>query len=99
MMRKFSAVAALILLSGCTYPTSNTEQGAGRGQLYFPKARPGERVAIDGADAGSTSDFVGKQTLAVPKGLHRIVVTSDGRVVLDKKVYVDADTKTAVGGD
>lgn len=97
-MRKFAATAVLFLLSGCAYPTQTDIQGAGPGQLYFPRAQQGDRVAVDGMDVGLAKQFDGKSTFAVAPGTHRVVVTSGDKTILDQKFYVGAGARVPVGG-
>jgi hypothetical protein len=96
-MRRIAILVLACLAAGCVYPVARTEQGAAPGQVFFPGAAADARVSIDGADAGPASQYDGtKQYLSVNPGTHQIAVSSGGRVVLDKKYYVDAGAKVAV---
>lgn len=98
-MRRVVFAGMAILLAGCAYPNSQTEQGTAPGQLYFPGAPPDARVQVDGRDVGMASSFDGRQTLSVSPGTHRVVVSSTGGAFIDKKYYVDAGAKVAVRND
>jgi len=64
-MRAIAFVVTAVLLAGCAYPSSQTEQGTASGQLYFPGAPTGAHVLLDGQDVGMASLFDGRQTLSV----------------------------------
>jgi hypothetical protein len=98
-MRFVTLAAATLLLAGCTYPHSQTEQGTSAGQLYFPGAPAGAHVMVDGQDVGMASFFDGQQTLSVAPGTHRVVVSSGPSIFIDKKYYVDSGAKVAVRND
>jgi hypothetical protein len=95
-MRPIVFATTALLLAGCAYPHSQTEQGTAAGQLYFPGAPAGTHVMVDGQDVGMASSFDGRQTLSVSPGTHRVVVGSGANVFIDKKYYVDAGAKVAV---
>jgi hypothetical protein len=98
-MRPVILTAATLLLAGCTYPHSQTEQGTAAGQLYFPGAPAGAHVLVDGQDVGMASSFDGRQTLSVTPGTHRVVVGSGASAFIDKKYYIDSGAKVAVRND
>jgi hypothetical protein len=98
-MRAVVFAGMALLLAGCVYPHSQTEQGTAAGQLYFPGAPPNARIVLDGQDVGMASSFDGRQTLSVQPGTHRVVVSSAGSALIDKKFYVDAGAKVAVRND
>ena len=98
-MRAFCIMGAALFLAGCTYPSSQTEQGTASGQLYFPGAPVGAHVFVDGQDVGIASSFDGNQVLSVAPGTHRVVVSLGGSALIDKKYYVDAGAKVAVKND
>ena len=95
-MKRIIILGTALLLAGCAYPTSQTEQGSGPGQLYFPNAPAGAHVFLDGADAGPAGSYDGRRTLSVAPGTHRVVLSSAGATIVDKKYYVDAGAKVAV---
>lgn len=96
MMQRFIAIASMVFLIGCAYPATHDEQGAAQAGFYFPGAQPNERVSIDGRDAGMTSSYTGKQILSVTPGTHRVVVTTQGGIVIDKKYYMGAGARIAI---
>jgi hypothetical protein len=98
-MKRIVILVAALLLAGCAYPTSQTEQGTGPGLLYFPDLPPGAHVMIDGSDAGLASAYDNRRPLSVSPGTHRVVVSNGGSPLIDKKYYVNAGTKVAVRND
>ena len=98
-MRIMVFLGAAVLLAGCAYPNSQTDQGTAAGQLYFPGAPADARVLVDGQDVGMAGSFDGRQMLSVAPGTHRVVVSSGGGALIDKKYYVDAGAKVAVRND
>jgi len=94
-MRK-TLLALSLFLGACSYPAPVTQQGGSPGQLYFPDAPPGAIVIIDGVGMGPASSFDGRQVIEVKSGTHRIVLTTNGTPILDKRYYVDAGAKVAV---
>ena len=95
-MNRIVVLGTALFLAGCAYPTSQTEQGSGPGQLYFPNAPAGAHVFLDGADAGAAEVYDGKRTLSVAPGTHRVALTVGNSTISDKKYYVDAGAKVAV---
>jgi hypothetical protein len=97
MNMRYFYLSLMLVLSGCAYPSSHEEQGAAPGLLYFPGAQRDARVSIDGKDAGTVASFDGdKQALSVMPGTHRVIVSLDRQILLDKKYYVDAGARVAV---
>jgi hypothetical protein len=99
MMRSILLLTTAVLLAGCTYPASQTEQGTAAGQIYFPGAPPDARILVDGREVGLAGSFDGRQTLSVAPGTHRVVVNAGGNTLIDKKYYVDSGSKVAVKND
>jgi hypothetical protein len=98
-MNRIIILGTALFLAGCAYPTSQTEQGIGPGQFYFPDAPAGAHIMLDGADAGLVGAFDAQRPLFVSPGTHRVAVLSGGTTLIDKKYYVNSGTKVAVRND
>jgi hypothetical protein len=98
-MRRLVTLAVISVLSACASPHSSVDQGAANGLLTFPGAPADARVSLDGQDAGPANAYAGDHALSVKPGTHRVVVTTGGGTLLDKKYYVDAGAKVVVRND
>ena len=93
-IQNISLIAGLALMAtACAYPVASSTQGGASSAIYFDAFPPEAAVMVDGQPAGLVSDFDGVGgTLAVAPGTHTVVVTLNGSVVHDKKVYVGRDS-------
>ncbi len=90
-------LALLLGLSGCAYPVATTDQGGPSAGLYFPGARPGAVVSIDGAAAGVAASFDGRKTLlTVTPGPHRVRVQAGDATLYDQSVFVGPGSRLAI---
>lgn len=90
-------LALLLGLSGCAYPIATTDQGAVSAGLYFPGARPGAIVSVDGAPAGVAARFDGRKTLlTVSPGPHRVRIQMGDAILYDQSVFVGAGSRMAI---
>jgi hypothetical protein len=88
----FSIFLAFFCLSACVQmPTEKSGISDLRPQISFNVVDEGllrARVAVDGVDVGSVSDYpANAATLRILPGNHRIVVSSESGILLDEKVY------------
>jgi hypothetical protein len=91
-----SIIAIAALLAGCSYPSSQTDQGQKQGSLFFPNAVPGAHAYVDGADVGFASAYDGKTVLGVVPGTHRVEIRGASGTLLQKTYYVDAGARVGV---
>lgn len=98
MMRRLIKTAAMLsfLLAGAcaSYPNSTVSQGTAPGMLAFPGAAPGQRVLIDGVDAGEAAAYDGADAiLTVTPGRHAVQVVSGGQILLSQTLVVAAGAR------
>lgn len=98
-MRHLAAIAALAILAGCAYPNSKVEQGTAKGLLTFRGVPADARIVLDGQDIGTVSTYSGDNALSVSPGTHRVVITSSGAPLIDKKYYVGAGSNVVIQND
>jgi|AntAceMinimDraft_11_1070367.scaffolds.fasta_scaffold03809_2 hypothetical protein len=78
-----------IVLTGCAYPTTETVQGGESSAIYFQSFPADAIVTVDGQSAGTVGDFDGgANTLAVLPGTHEVIISQNGTVIHNKKVFV-----------
>ncbi|MEH6490225.1 PEGA domain-containing protein [Hyphomonas oceanitis] len=78
-----------MVVTGCAYPTTETVQGGESSAIYFESFPAEATVIVDGQTAGTVGDYDGgANTLAVPPGTHEVVISQNGTVIHNKKVFV-----------
>lgn len=81
--------SAGLAVAGCAYPTTETVQGGESSAIYFQSFPADAIVMVDGQSAGTVGDFDGgANTLAVLPGTHEVVISQNGTVIHNKKVFV-----------
>ncbi|NGZ07642.1 MAG: hypothetical protein G8237_14965 [Magnetococcales bacterium] len=90
---------ANLLLDGCGHYSESTTQLDDRGHLLLTGRWEGTELAIDGQapvpllpmDPATT-----KRTFEIPTGKHRVVITQQGRVLVDRSLFFTSQTTTEV---
>jgi hypothetical protein len=97
MLRSIILASAVMAVSACAYPVSETVQGGQSSSIYF-ESFPAEAVVIvNGTEVGRVADFDGgEQILAVPEGTNSILVRQGGNVLFDKKVFVGRNSNQKI---
>jgi len=95
-MKNFLAIAALIFLSACSYPSTQTSSTNDEPTLVFEGSSPTAEVFVNGLNVGLASDYDGDpKSLIVPRGTHQLAVKDNGVTLLSQKIFVsDGAVKT-----
>lgn len=79
----------LVLVSACSYPTTEVRITDNRPALAIQGASADALLYVDGLAMGLAQQFDGRsQVLLLEPGTHKIEVISQGKVVLTEKVFL-----------
>ena len=82
-------LVAFVLLQACTYPSTQTVRSDERPSIAVEGAPLGSVLEVDGIGHGDASYWNGKpDRLLVEPGSHNVRVVLDGKVLLERTVYV-----------
>lgn len=82
-------VFLVVVLSGCSYPVSNVNQGGERPALVFKGSNASAQLYLDGLHVGSVTKYNGKPNkLLVEKGAHKLRIVDNGEVVYEQSILV-----------
>jgi hypothetical protein len=85
-----------LALCSCAMPSTTVRTTDTRPSLAFEGAPEGAKVYIDGLLVGDAEKYDGQPgVLIVEPGTHQIAVKGrDGSLLMERKVYVESETKT-----
>ena len=80
---------ALVLVSACSYPTTEVRITDNRPAIAIKGASEDALLYVDGLSMGLAQQFDGHaQVLLLEPGTHKIEVISQGKVFLSEKVFL-----------
>lgn len=79
----------LIMIHGCTYPTSGVRVLDNRPSIAIQNAPNNAILVVDGIDMGLANNYDGRErTLIIEPGTHKIEVLNYGKTLLSEKVFL-----------
>ncbi|NVK17146.1 MAG: hypothetical protein HWE30_00470 [Methylocystaceae bacterium] len=95
-MKNFLAIAAVIILSACSYPHTNTTTVNDEPTLVFEGTSSTAEVYLNGLNVGLAANYNGEpNSLIVPRGTHQLEIRDNGTIILSEKIFVsDGSVKT-----
>ncbi len=95
MKQLLATAITLLLLAGCGYK-EGVVTGDAKAYLFFTGMTEGAQVSIDGGDAFGVEAGRDHQYRILP-GKHRVSVTRDGRLLVDREIYVGDGVAKEIG--
>lgn len=88
-MKMFAVIAIALTLIACSTPVTQVKSLDLRPTLSITNAPNGSVLQINGVTVGDAGRIAsGKQAIALNPGTHHVVVTLNGQMLINEKIYL-----------